>query len=88
MLRRVDWAAVLASIRAAGFSLRQVQQHTGVSRSAASRYATGCEPGHSDGEQLLDLWSAATGQPRNAVPVVMRSTVKALGRGKSITRHA
>ncbi len=69
-MTRVDWFRVLVDLKAADLSLRQVEDLTGISRSALDRYKGGVEPAHADGERLIALWCEATGSWRDALPLI------------------
>jgi hypothetical protein len=65
----VDWASVLADLRARGLSVGGVAARLGVGRSTARGWADGAYPKHHDGEALIALWAKCTGRALSEAPL-------------------
>ena len=69
MMIRVDWFALMTDLHVAGFSGYDVADQTDIPRTTLLDWKRGSEPRHADGERLICFWVAATGQPRDSVPM-------------------
>lgn len=65
---RIDWFRLLDDLARAGVPVSSVAMHTRAPRSTILGWKQGAEPKHRDGELLLDLWIAKTGQSRHEAP--------------------
>lgn len=65
---RVDWFRLLDDLSRRGVSMGGVADYIGVPRSTIVGWKQGAEPKYRDGELLLDLWIAKTGQSRHEAP--------------------
>lgn len=55
--QRIDWFRVLSDLKAQGYSIYAVSEHTGIPRTTLLGYKDlDVEPKHSDGELLLAMW--------------------------------
>lgn len=77
--RAIDWFRIIADLQRAGFSLRDIHEHTDIPHPTLLAWGQGTEPRHSAGEKLLAFWAAATGNARDDAPLCDRLPTGAAG---------
>jgi lambda repressor-like predicted transcriptional regulator len=68
MVRRIDWAQVLADLRGTGVVLRQITRATGISKPTLLLLRGDHDLKMQTGELLLALWAEVTGRGLADVP--------------------
>lgn len=82
-VKRVDWFRVLADLKRAGLSLRNIAALTGLSKNQLIGLRNqDAEPKHVAGEALVALWSQASSLGRASVPISGEEFA-----GKSVAVH-
>lgn len=67
-MQRVDWFRIMTDMKYRGLTLVQMSAETGIHKGTLQSYRTGTEPGHYNGELLLQLWGGLEGKRRDEAP--------------------
>lgn len=75
---RVDWFRVLIDLEQRGFHPQVVSDAINVARSTILGWRNShAEPGHTDGERIIDLWCRVTGRARINLPLNLSEIISA-----------
>ncbi|HAO3757762.1 TPA: helix-turn-helix transcriptional regulator [Salmonella enterica] len=67
--RYVDWFLIVTDLERSGLTQREIAKCVGVAKSTINSWKYRCEPGFSNGNLLLDLWSERTHKAVRDAPV-------------------
>lgn len=64
----VCWALILQDLCTGRLNVNGLARELDIPRSTLRGWIEGQQPGHSDGERLLEYWIKATGKSREQIP--------------------